>query len=70
MTVDEFLGWQATQDRLFELVDGVPVCLSLVPGDLLRSDLQQMTPDLVDGGWIADDCPPEARDKAKAEAAE
>ena len=25
MTVDEFLEWQATQDRLYELVDGVPV---------------------------------------------
>jgi monovalent cation:proton antiporter-2 (CPA2) family protein len=35
--------------------------------DLLRSDFEQMTPDLVDGGWIADDCPPEMRDRAKAE---
>jgi hypothetical protein len=36
---------------------------------LLLSDLQQMTPDLADGGWIADDCPPQMREAGKAEAA-
>lgn len=25
MTIDEFLAWQTTRDRLYELVDGVPV---------------------------------------------
>jgi voltage-gated potassium channel Kch len=38
--------------------------------DLLRSDLQQMTPDLVDGGWIADDCPPDLGGADKAEKAQ
>jgi Uma2 family endonuclease len=25
MTMDEFFAWQAKQDKLYELVDGIPV---------------------------------------------
>lgn len=37
---------------------------SPVMEDLLRSDIRRLTPDFADSGWIADDCPPMAKDDA------
>jgi Uma2 family endonuclease len=39
MSVDEFLDWQLRQDKLYELVDGVPVLpLKMMSGATLRHD--------------------------------